>query len=989
MSNGQNNAAPAQELTIQLHSLLANQVFTDAHHASVVEHIRRARAMLDNVEQEAHNRHGMYQNAVKALQDRIVAGQQAQQMLARLGAQVPPNVPLIDSVNGFPPAQAPSVTIQQSTQRQPPYPILTTANGSEIPRAGPSQHSTPGSHAPQQPQHFSPVSNPPPPPPHFSPVSYAPKPKTPTGYQSIPTQWQPYNHQQPIPPQQHASQAQTSSRTSGPQMTANDPQRHYREFITPRAPPQAQTANGTFTQHQLAVPQQPQTAQNRPAVSPHLAHSRPAMLPPSAQSRSAMLPPSAQSPSAPTPQSAARGATTHSSGGVSSASPVLPTSPQIFGLQAGQNARAGTSHTLQSSQNPSKTATPSDVAVEVHNVLKSLRIDIIQTIIRLCMQTLHRMSRLSLTPREVQIVNATQVDAQRANDVNIVVSILVQKLQHLTSSEIMTILRTAMRVQRLPDILPNTNVQRLPPSSPAVPGSSVTTVADNARTKPPSSSTESTVITNHPSLATPLISTQPISYPSSLSVPRVPDPATSSPIDSSKSKMGHIGGTFGSFRVDGTLDASHPAHQSTNRSAYTVLNTPSASQASQARHTPPLSPGGALLSPNTKTLARDILRSLGRRTDSSGTNSSSVGIVAKSPALNEHQPPSAPQEQHEQLPTATSNATSGPNQQKSAERELIVIADDSSTSPQPGGAEEATTNGDIAAKQRPQLQPLLVDEPEDPLPDVHDMLQGQPSAPVLVEDVAGPAVPLVPASPILKTTSVEEILQSISIPQVSTASLDDLAPAVPLAPTSPIMSSAATPPPTSRSSTPVEPEAKISTPTPQPAPVAGPSKEPLFLASPSTSSVSVENHMMADNAGSEGGTDAFIPTGLLDLSPSQPAPPAYKGKGRGLDSDSEEGNMDMAHLNSSSRPFKRRKVEHTAGDTEVVETSEPEERAADRPRRTRVKLEVVVPPLPELFQRAEASRLSSPWGTRTRPLVVLSGSSSPVMAVDGDNESTS
>ena len=166
-------------------------------------------------------------------------------------------------------------------------------------------------------------------------------------------------------------------------------------------------------------------------------------------------------------------------------------------------------------------------------------------------------------------------------------------------------------------------------------------------------------------------------------------------------------------------------------------------------------------------------------------------------------------------------------------------------------------------------------------------------------------------------------------------------------------------------------------------PVAGPSREPLFLASsPVSSSVDVETQMVLERDTSES-NNAFSLTGLL-------GPTLNKGKGRALDSDSDEAGV----FESPHRPVKRQKVEHVEDDdeteVEVIDTSEPEERVYLTPPRRGWEVYVDVPPLSHQDRHVIDLSTIPSKPDRVRPLVALSSSASSNSGVEiiEDDEST-
>ncbi len=79
MSNGQDNAAPSQQLALQLASMLGrDRIVNNEQLTSIMGQVTQARRLLDSIEQEAQNRHSQYQSMVQQLQARVNQGAEAE-----------------------------------------------------------------------------------------------------------------------------------------------------------------------------------------------------------------------------------------------------------------------------------------------------------------------------------------------------------------------------------------------------------------------------------------------------------------------------------------------------------------------------------------------------------------------------------------------------------------------------------------------------------------------------------------------------------------------------------------------------------------------------------------------------------------------------------------------------------------------------------------------------------------------------------------------
>ncbi len=441
---------------------------------------------------------------------------------------------------------------------------------------------------------------------------------------------------------------------------------------------------------------------------------------------------------------------------------------------------------------------------------------------------------------------------------------------------------------------------------------------------------------------------------------------------------------------NGRPDSNHPPTLSVNRPPHTILNPPPSSQGNLPS-TPPAGKRDTPLTPNTKTLARDILRSLGRPRGSLSSNASSQGSPGPTKLrVDQHIPPPASQP-----------SVPAPDQQY-REKEIIVIDDDSSVSSRPPFDSMSVDEVSLPEKPVETSLPHPLSPPRRPSP------PQQSSSPAEHPPVEKPpaAVPSpvdfdvveiqTPGAIQMAYEEVQEMLQN----GAPTATIDEIIGVqtgnVPIpAPSSPRLSSAASPPPQSRSSTPADLVPAPRTPTPEPPPVAGPSKEPLFLASsPPSSSADVEDQMVIEHDESDQrSTDAFTPTGLLGFGaapPPQTTSSLNKGKGRALEVDSDEDDDSMPGLNP--RRYKRQKVDHVlASDSEAVETSESGEGVRRSQPRKDGKVYVDVPPMSERYERYRRRVEQHEGGERrkrARPLVVLSSASGSDVEVVEEDEST-
>lgn len=501
---------------------------------------------------------------------------------------------------------------------------------------------------------------------------------------------------------------------------------------------------------------------------------------------------------------------------------------------------------------------------------------------------------------------------------------------------------------------------------------------------------------NQPSSSAPLNGTQPVSRPSSAQGSTHTAPPAGAPISEPPTApmtngrdqpQTLVGSPFPAVTSHDRPDSIHPPTLSANRPPHTVLNPPPSSQGNLPS-TPPAGQRDTPLTPNTKTLARDILRSLGRPRGSLSSNASSQGSPRPSKLrVDQHRPP-----------TASQPSVPAPDQQY-REKEIIVIDDDSSVSSRPPF--DSISVDEVSLPEKP-VEASLPRPPSPPsrLPSPPQ----RPSSPALRVEKPAPAVPSpvdfdvveiqTPGAIQMAYEEVQEMLQN----GAPTATIDEIIGVqtgnVPIpAPSSPRLSSAASPPPQSRSSTPADLVPAPRTPTPEPPPVAGPSKEPLFLASsPPSSSADVEEQMVIEHDEyDQRSTDAFTPTGLLGFgaAPQQAASSLNKGKGRALEVDSDDDDS-MPSLTSRR---KRQKVDHVlASDSEVVETSEHGEGARRRQLRREYKVYVDVPSMSERYERyrrrVEQRGESGDRRKRARPLVVLSSASGSDVEVVEDDEST-
>lgn len=339
----------------------------------------------------------------------------------------------------------------------------------------------------------------------------------------------------------------------------------------------------------------------------------------------------------------------------------------------------------------------------------------------------------------------------------------------------------------------------------------------------------------------------------------------------------------------------HPAPHSNNRSSQTVFSTPSRQKisAEPGLHGP--------LTPNPKTLAKDILRSLGRSVGSpSSVNSPSPGNTV---SVKRKRSAELPERRVQQTTSETNTVSQLPLEV--TRREVIVIDDSSSLS---------STEVAPADVIRTSSEPLPIEPEETQAPDIEH--SEDPAEAQEIQEIHTPGAIQ------MAYVEAQEMLQG-DRPTVDFATAaDDTArpPSRMTEVTSPMLESAASLPPPSRSSTPVEagsPSIRSEVPsTPQHVPVAGSSKEPLFLNSP-TATPSVENRMTVDTGADSSSTDGFVPSGLLGF--GSPQNPSRKGKERMVASPSSEDDT-----KSPNRPSKRRKVIHDS-DSEVVATPESEE----------------------------------------------------------------
>ena len=532
----------------------------------------------------------------------------------------------------------------------------------------------------------------------------------------------------------------------------------------------------------------------------------------------------------------------------------------------------------------------------------------------------------------------------------------------------------------------NANVQQLAPRPEASPASSYVPPVSNGPTAnyqetprptiPPASIPQPSLDSNNPSA---------ISRPNSAQNPPSNAPPVPGPPMVNGSNEPHIqtGAPFPTTTINGHVSSNNP-EDSPTRPAHTVLRMVPLAQGSPPS-TPSAKGPNIVLTPNTKTLARDILRSLGR--PSSSFSPSSQG--SPTPSRPQEEPTAPPPRQAS--PPKVLAPTVSPSDLQYREKEIIVIDDDSSVSSPAapmddlsGNEQPLPTNPVETSLPQPPSPPHVPSSPTLPYPPVQQPVVESPQPPR--HDVVDHEVEEIQTPGVIQMAyeEVQEILQGQPTMDPPSNPLDiavgtsaTILP-VPVSLSSPLLSSAASPPPRSRSSMSVEP-----IPAEEP-PVAGPSREPLFLASsPVSSSVDVETQMVLERDASES-TNGFAPNGLLLGSTLN------KGKGRALDSDSDEAGV----FESPPRPVKRQKVEHVEDDdeteVEVIDTSEPEERLYLTPPRRGWEVYVDVPPLSHQDRHVIDLSTIPSKPDRVRPLVALSSSASSNSGVEiiEDDEST-
>lgn len=455
-----------------------------------------------------------------------------------------------------------------------------------------------------------------------------------------------------------------------------------------------------------------------------------------------------------------------------------------------------------------------------------------------------------------------------------------------------------------------------------------------------------------------------------------------------------------------TPDWKHSAHHAIFRlnsqnvsSGRTVFNTPPTSQASGSPR-----PQNMVASPRTpkdadkSTLARSILRSLGRSSQSAGSTST--------PSRN--QPESTPRVQTTSqgaenglvaIEAAQDETVATPVllQPPAASAEVIVISDDSATASRSASVLEAPPrqpgkdismgvlrnrlfklNSDSAAKA--STSEAFVDARES-FPDVEapeeistpgaiqmaledareaSPPQGSNASPPPVSRMFSPidngimdVDEVQPAGPVRRSPSLDErLLLSLQKAVHSPTRLQ-----------SPADAGAQ-----SRHSSASVPISNHFENRSTPEHALEPSREPLFFSSPLTSIEEID--MPIPTSSRDRDEDAFVPSGLLGLASSSPKKNKGKGRARDSDSDGIEFMGIMMRRSSPPRARKRQKVMHVDndGDIEIIESSEPEEarqESRNLRRRFKVKVEVVVPPLSQELLRIK--RRSESFGVPAGP----------------------
>ncbi|KAI0089256.1 hypothetical protein BDY19DRAFT_134251 [Irpex rosettiformis] len=945
MSNGQNNAGLSQQLALQLTSLLGRDRMVNGDQlTSILAQVSQARRVLDSIEQEANNRHASYQEMVQQLSARVQQGAEAEQMLRRLGApvqQIQPNPPPITGAHIVHPPQADGYYFQQPQIQRVPYEAAAAA--AQARAAGPSvmqqQSFQSNLHAAQARQ-----------PPVTQQFQQAPQPVAQQYYNDFSAQQRP-------PPPQNAPVAQMHSRAPVPVATSADPNqyRHYREHVGRHEP-----------------------VRHRPSTSSPVIH--PQQGPPTRRQSQSPQIPSPQVPSVAFPPLAPRGTSTR---------------PTVLGGGPTSNAQKASTSISQPTQTSNATAASSSqstsltpqqltaITMKCHDLLKPQSREVLESVIKIVMKEMHIRGKMDLTQNDVEQVYSWKLDPRIAPEVIPLVQTIVQDLTPLRAAQATPILRLIIHTVNRPQHPVNTNVQQLGPR-PGTPstGTSIGNTGSGSVENRPVSSTISVVpqvpnpLLPHGISNSPQVTPRPSSaQPSPLPVSHDPSPFVVPTCISGNETYTQIGVASSTLAVNGHLESEHPANLSAKQ---TVLNMPSSSQMGSPS-TPPTNRRDVPLTPNTKTLSNPGPSSL----------------------------PTGQQEEFTTRPQTQDSLTNVPTQPAPVpdlqyrEKEVIIIDDDSSVSSHPALIDEI--NGESLSgeptetpqQQQPPPPPPVRELSSPPSPPSPVAKHTEPilsQADFGVEEIRTPGVMQ------MAYEEVQEMLQAESnIPAPRTA-VDEVIGAstitVPV-PTSssPIIDSAASLPPRSRSSTPTEP--MIIDFTPDAHPVAGPSKEPLFLASsPASSSADVENQMTIENDESRFNSDVFVPTGLLGFG-MPPSSAVNKGKGRALEPDSDEYDTggDMQSLRSPPRPVKRRKTEHMeASDSEVVETSESDERVYRSPPQRGLEVYVEVPPMSE---RCKRYRRDMEWragvsgeGKRTNPLVVLSSSSGSDVETGEIDEST-